>query len=227
MAGLFWQPYLQQLNMERATVMIIDDHTLTREIWATALGFDKRYEVVAATGDGKEAAEIARQKRPQLVLLDINMEPMSGFQVLAQIRKYAPGSKVIGVSMYSQPVYARKLLREGAKGYVTKSSPRAELMQAMEDVLAGKTYICKEVRDIVKYLSDSPDASEHVAAINLLSAREIEIIGYIRQGLSSKEIGARIFITPQTVEVHRHNILKKLKLKNAAALIQFISNAGW
>ncbi len=206
--------------------MIVDDHTLTREIWAKAFSLDDRYEVIATTGDGQEAVDTARDKRPQLILLDINMSPMSGFQVLTLIRRYAPASRVIGVSMYSQPVYAKKLMREGAKGYVTKSSSRAELMQAMEEVLQGKTYICQEVIKIVKNLSDAPEGSP-AAGINLLSERELEIIGYIRQGLSSKEIGAILFITPQTVEVHRHNILKKLKLKNAAALIQYINKAGW
>jgi len=206
--------------------MIVDDHTLTREIWAKALSLDERFEVIAITGDGPQAIEIAREKRPQLILLDINMSPMTGFEVLAQIRKYAPASRVIGVSMYSQPAYARKLLREGARGYVTKNSSRVELLFAIEEVMAGRSYLCKEVQDIVKSKAESAPG-EPTASINLLSERELEIIGYIRQGLSSREIGALLFITPQTVEVHRHNILKKLKIKNAAALIQFINKAGW
>ena len=206
--------------------MIIDDHTLTREVWAKALSLDERFDIIAITGDGQQAIEIAREKRPQLILLDINMTPMTGFEVLGQIRKFAPASRVIGVSMYSQPAYARKLLREGARGYVTKNSSRVELMFAIEEVMAGRSYLCKEVQDIVKSKADTPPGDMAVS-INLLSERELEIIGYIRQGLSSREIGALLFITPQTVEVHRHNILKKLKIKNAAALIQFINKAGW
>ena len=192
--------------------MIVDDHTLIRETWSFLLGRDENFEVIAEVGDGEQAVEIAKQKRPNIVLLDINMVPLNGFDILKLIRKFSPGSKVIAVSMHSQPAYAKKMLRLGARGYVTKNSPRQEMIDAINDVNEGNIYICQEVKNI---LSDQMLGEDEGAGLNLLSEREIEVINQIKDGLSSKEIADKLGISIKTVEVHRHNILKKLKVKMA------------
>lgn len=210
--------------MGKITVLIVDDHTLIRETWSFLLGRNENFEVIAEVGDGQKAIDIARDKRPNIVLLDINMTPLNGFDVLKMIRKQSPGSKVIAVSMHSQPAYAKKMLRMGAKGYVTKNSPRQEMLDAIVDVNNGNTYICQEVKNI---LSDQMLSEEdNSAGLNQLSEREIEVINQIRDGLSSKEIADRLAISIKTVEVHRHNILKKLKVKNTASLINYINSSG-
>jgi two-component system, NarL family, invasion response regulator UvrY len=210
--------------MGKITVLIVDDHTLIRETWSFLLGRNENFEVIAEAGDGQKAIDIARDKRPNIVLLDINMTPLNGFDVLKMIRKQSPGSKVIAVSMHSQPAYAKKMLRMGAKGYITKNSPRQEMLDAIIDVNNGNTYICQEVKNI---LSDQMLSEEdNTAGLNQLSEREIEVINQIRDGLSSKEIADRLAISIKTVEVHRHNILKKLKVKNTASLINYINSSG-
>ncbi|HUQ67547.1 MAG TPA: response regulator transcription factor [Flavitalea sp.] len=210
--------------MGKITVLIVDDHTLIRETWSFLLGRNENFEVIAEVGDGQKAIDIARDKRPNIVLLDINMTPLNGFDVLKMIRKQSPGSKVIAVSMHSQPAYAKKMLRMGAKGYVTKNSPRQEMLDAIMDVNNGNTYICQEVKNI---LSDQMLSEEDGSTgLNQLSEREIEVINQIRDGLSSKEIADRLAISIKTVEVHRHNILKKLKVKNTASLINYINSSG-
>ena len=210
--------------MAKISVMIVDDHTLIRETWSFLLARNENFEVIAEAGDGQKAIDIARDKRPQIVLLDINMAPLNGFDVLKMIRKLSPGSKVIAVSMHSQPAYAKKMLRLGAKGYITKNSPRQEMLDAMMEVNKGNIYICQEVKNI---LSDQMLGEEDTSAgLNQLSEREIEIINQIRDGLSSKEIADRLGISIKTVEVHRHNILKKLKVKNTASLINYINSSG-
>jgi DNA-binding NarL/FixJ family response regulator len=210
--------------MSKITVMIVDDHTLIRETWSFLLGRNENFEVIAELGDGQKAIDIARDKRPQIVLLDINMAPLNGFDVLKMIRKLSPGSKVIAVSMHSQPAYAKKMLRLGAKGYVTKNSPKQEMLDAIAEVNKGNIYICQEVKNI---LSDQMLGEEDTAAgLNQLSEREIEVINQIRDGLSSKEIADKLGISIKTVEVHRHNILKKLKVKNTASLINYINSSG-
>lgn len=210
--------------MGKISIMIVDDHTLIRETWSFLLGRNENFEVISEVGDGQEAIDIARDKRPNIVLLDINMSPLNGFDVLKMIRKLSPGSKVIAVSMHSQPAYAKKMLRLGAKGYVTKNSPRQEMIDAILEVYKGNTYICQEVKNI---LSEQMLGEEETAAgLNQLSEREIEVINQIRDGLSSKEIAERLGISIKTVEVHRHNILKKLKVKNTASLINYINSTG-
>jgi DNA-binding NarL/FixJ family response regulator len=205
--------------------MIVDDHTLIRETWSFLLGKNENFDVVAECGDGERAIELARDKRPDVVLLDINMAPMSGFDVLKMIRKYSPGSKIIGVSMHSQPAYAKKMLRLGAKGYVTKNSPRQEMLEAIAEVSNNRVFICQEVKNI---LSDQLLNSDQVNPdINNLSDREMQIVRALKEGLSSKEIASELNISLKTVEVHRHNILKKLKLKNTVSLINFINSQAF
>lgn len=210
--------------MGKITVLIVDDHTLIRETWSFLLGRNENFEVIGEVGDGQKAIDVARDKRPNIVLLDINMTPLNGFDILKMMRKQSPGSKVIAVSMHSQPAYAKKMLRLGAKGYVTKNSPRQEMLDAIMEVVRGNVYVCQEVKDILSdQMLNEEDAS---AGLNQLSEREIEVINHIRDGLSSKEIADRLAISIKTVEVHRHNILKKLKVKNTASLINYINSSG-
>ena len=211
--------------MKRVSIMIVDDHTLIRETWSFLLGKNENFEVVAECGNGERAIELARDKRPDVVLLDINMAPMSGFDVLKMIRKYSPGSKIIGVSMHSQPAYAKKMLRLGAKGYVTKNSPRSEMMQAITEVCNNHVYVCQEVKNILSEQMLNGDQAN--PDINNLSDREMQIVRALKEGLSSKEIASELNISLKTVEVHRHNVLKKLKLKNTVSLINFINSQAF
>lgn len=210
--------------MSRITIMIVDDHTLIRETWSFLLSRNESFEVIAEVGDGQQAIELARDKRPNIILLDINMAPLNGFDILKMIRKLSPGSKVIAVSMHSQPSYAKKMLRLGARGYVTKNSPRQEMLDAINEVYSGQIYICQEVKNIISVQMLGED--ENTPGLNQLSEREIEVINLIRDGLSSKEIATKLNIAIKTVEVHRHNILKKLKVKNTASLINYINASG-
>jgi len=206
--------------MEAISILIADDHKLIRDTWSFILNTDQRFKVVAECSNGEEAVEQAKQKRPQIVLMDINMTPVSGLEATKQIRKVSPGSRIIGVSMHSQPAYAKKMLQIGAKGYVTKNSSREEMFKAIMEVHKGNRYICEEVKNIIseQIMDDGPSQG-----INSLSERELQIVKLIKEGFSSKEISSQLNISLKTVEVHRHNILKKLNLKNSAALVNYIN----
>ncbi len=210
--------------MQKVSILIADDHKLIRETWSYILNNDPRFEVVAECGDSEQAVEVARTKRPQIVLMDINMTPISGFEATEKIRKVSPASKIIGVSMHSQPAYAKKMLQIGARGYVTKNSSKEEMIKAILEVQNGNKYICDEIKNNISELvleenKDTPN-------VNALTEREIQIINLIKEGFSSKEIATQLNISLKTVEVHRHNILKKLKLKNSASLVNFINNTA-
>jgi two-component system, NarL family, invasion response regulator UvrY len=211
--------------MKRVSIMIVDDHTLIRETWSYLLAKNEKFDVVAECGNGQRAIELARDKRPDVILLDINMAPMSGFDVLKMIRKFSPTSRIIGVSMHSQPAYAKKMLRLGAKGYVTKNSSRTEMMEAIEAVSNNQIFVCQEVKNILseQMLNGDPANPD----INNLSDREMQIVRALKEGHSSKEIALELNISLKTVEVHRHNVLKKLKLKNTVSLINFINSQAF
>lgn len=207
--------------MSKINILIADDHKLIRETWSYILNNDSRFQVVGECGDAQEAVDLARTKRPHVVLMDINMSPFSGLEATQRIRKVSPGSKVIGVSMHSQPAYAKKMLQMGARGYVTKNSSKEEMIKAILEVNQGNKYICEEIKNIIseQLLEEREDSPN----INALTEREMQIINFIKEGLSSKEIATNLSISLKTVEVHRHNILKKLKLKNSASLVNFIN----
>ncbi|MBL7756329.1 MAG: response regulator transcription factor, partial [Chitinophagaceae bacterium] len=154
----------------------------------------------------------------------VNMSPVNGFDATKQIHRLSPESRIIAVSMHTMPAYAKRMLQLGAMGYVTKNSSKEEMISAIVEVRAGKKYICEEVKNILA--QQELDEDSEVADLNNLSRREIDIIKLIKEGLSSKEIAQQLDISLKTVEVHRYNVLKKLKLKNTAALVNFINAKG-
>jgi|SRR5450631_2140407 len=208
--------------MKKISIMIVDDHTLIREAWSYLLGRHENFDIVAECANGEHAIELAKTTRPDIVLLDINMAPLNGFEVLKSISRFSPASRIIGVSMHSEPVYARKLLRLGAKGFVTKNSTRSEMMEAIRAVIRGEIFICSEVKNMLsgKFLQQD----EQEPDINILSERELQVVQLISGGHTSKEIAEDLHISPKTVEVHRHNVLRKMKLKNTICLLNYISS---
>jgi len=207
--------------MRRITILLVDDHKLIRDSWAYILNNDPRFTVIGQAGNADEAVAIAKDKHPGIVLMDINMQPVDGFETTKRIHHHSPASKIIGVSMYSLPAYAKKLLQNGAMGYVTKNSSKEEMIDAIMEVSDGHTYICNEIKTILAYqqLEDNNAPRE----MNSLTQREMDIVLLIKEGHSSREIAEKLDITYKTVEVHRYNILKKLNLKNTASLVNFIN----
>lgn len=210
--------------MEKISLLLIDDHKMIRESWSIILSTDSRFEIVGDTSDVELAVELAKSKRPDIVLMDINMAPVNGFDATKLMLREVPELQILAISMHSMPAYARRMFQMGARGYVTKNSSKDELVTAILEVKAGNKYICEEIKNIVAQQeleedSDHPD-------MNLLSRREIDVVQLIKEGLSSKEIAKRLDISLKTVEVHRYNILRKLKLNNTAALVNFINAQG-
>ena len=208
--------------MKKLTLIIVDDHKLLREMWGRIFADNKDIEVVGESGEFNDAIELIKIKRPDIVLMDINLPPASGMDAVPLIRKFTPGTKIIAVSTHNQPAYAKKMLQLGAKGYVTKNSSSQEMFKAINEVMTGKIYVCSEIKDIISSQMFNDETIFHNAEV--LSLREIEIVKFIREGYSSKEIAANLYISVRTVEVHRRNILKKLNLKNTASLINYTNN---
>jgi DNA-binding NarL/FixJ family response regulator len=207
--------------MKKISIVVVDDHKLIREMWTRIFLDNSEIEIVGDCGGFEEAIEMIKLKRPDIVLLDINLQQASGLDAVPLIRKFSPGTRIIAVSMHSQLVYAKKMLQLGAKAYVTKNSSHLEIFKAVEEVMKGGIYICSEIKEILSAQVMLSEPGETVS--QQLSLREIDVIKLIKEGLSSKEIASKLMLSIRTVEVHRHNILKKLKLNNTAALINYIN----
>ena len=139
--------------MEQQTpiaLIIVDDHAMIRQTWKMLLEKDPRINVVAECASGEEAIAMAALLQPDVLLMDINMQPINGFEATRTILQKNPQIKIIGVSINNQPSYARNMLDLGAKGYVTKNSSREEMIFAIFEVCNGKEYICKEIQQKMK-----------------------------------------------------------------------------
>lgn len=126
-------------------VIIVDDHELVRQTWRMLLHNQNSITVIKECSSGTEAIYEAKASNPHIILMDINMTPVNGFEATRKILKTAPHIKIIGVSINNQPSYARNIIQLGAKGYVTKNSSREEMIKAIHEVMSGHIYICKEV----------------------------------------------------------------------------------
>ena len=209
--------------MKKITIIIVDDHKLVAEMWAELIGTDEHFSVIHILNDTTDASmEIISKKRPDVVIMDINIAPMSGIDATKVVKKLSPGTRIIGVSMHNQPSFAKRMLRNGATAYVTKSSNKTEMFEAIESVVVGKTYVCKEIQE---NLAKQVLVEDSGGDISKLTEREMQVLKLIKEGLSSKEIAKELFLSYRTIEVHRSNILKKLNLKNTPSLIKFINDS--
>src|SRR6476469_10134095 len=122
---------------------------------------EKNNKVIAESGSGEDAVELAKQLRPNIVIMDINLPGINSIEATQQIRKFSPGSKILGVSLHTQPTYARKMIQKGAMGYVTKNSSREEMFKAILEIQNGRKYICDEIKTILSQQmvnGDNPQA---------------------------------------------------------------------
>ena len=133
------------MDIETIRIIIVDDHQLVRQAWKTLLHGVQGIEIIQECSSGAEVISIAPSLNPHIILMDINMTPLDGFEVTRKILQTSPEIKIIGISINNQPVYARKIMQLGASGYVTKNSSKEEMIRAIHEVSKGKTYICQEV----------------------------------------------------------------------------------
>lgn len=207
---------------KKIRIVIADDHLLIAETWATLINMDPDFEVVKVFDNTQSLIEEISELKPDIAILDININPFSGIEATKMIRRLAPGTKIIGVSMHNQPSFAKKMMRNGAMGYVTKSSNKNEMYEAIRAVMRGEKFICAEIqRNITNQVLMDDDDNK----LSRLTEREIEIIKLIKNGSTNKEIAEKLFLSPRTVETHRARILKKLDLKNSLSLVKYINES--
>lgn len=207
---------------KKVRIIIVDDHRLVAETWATLINIDPEFEVVKVYDNTKMMIAEISEILPDIAILDINTSTDSGLEATSMIKKLAPDTKIIGVSIYNQPSFAKKMIRNGAMGYVTKHTSKVEMYEAIRSVMKGEKYICPEIQ---KKITDPSQPEEENKKLFTLTDREIEIIRLIRNGSSNKAIAEILYLSPRTVETHRAKILKKLGLKNSLLLVKFVNDS--
>lgn len=202
--------------MNEIKLIIADDHELFRKGLAELLRKHDDIKIVKSVADGFEFMELLNsQFEADIVLLDITMPNMDGFQVLKELKALASDIKPIVISMHNDGNYIAKCAKMGAYGYLLKNTDESELIFAIRTVNNGKKYFSAEISEKMINFMSTQSISE-----NVLTNKETEVLELISKGLTNKEIAAKLFVSSRTIETHRANILKKLEVKNTAELIK-------
>ena len=209
--------------MKPIRVLLADDHTLVRAGIRALLNAIEGVEVIAEAGNGREALQLIMELHPDIVVLDITMPGLGGFEVLADATKQFPDLRVIVLTVHDAGEYAMQALRAGAAGFLPKSAAANELQEAIETVSRGDTYVSDEVsrRTLLEY---SKGPTENPLA--RLTPRQREILTLIAEGKNTKDIGRTLNISVKTVESHRAQLMERLDIHDVASLVRYAVKMG-
>jgi len=215
--------------MSNVKIMIADDHQLVTDGLVALLSDKEEYEVITTVKNGYEAIKKVEVLQPDLVLMDIDMPMMDGLQATEEIKRRFPHVKVILLSMHKEKSLIQKAMKIGADGYQVKNADREDFFKCIANVLENKKCFCEEVLQMLEVQlagkAHSHFQNESVSAYDLTD-REVEILTHIAEGLNNREIGDKLFISQNTVDTHRKNIMRKLEVNNVAGLIKFAMKTG-
>jgi len=207
-------------------IMLADDHSVLRHGLSKSFQNEKDMEVIAQAKDGRSAVELAKELIPDVVIMDIGMPDLNGIEATRQITQDCPRVKIIGLSMHSSKNFIIEMFKAGASGYLLKDCEFDELVNAIRIVVSNKTYISPSISDIVveNYMRQFPESKN--SAFSILSKREREVLQLLTEGKTTKQIAKKLHISPKTVEVHRLNIMSKLKIDSIAQLTKYAIQEG-
>src|SRR5688572_17172408 len=205
---------------KKIRVLICDDHTLFREGIRAILSTDPGVEITGEAGDGRKAVEEALRLLPDVVLMDVSMPALIGYEAIREIVREQPRMRILVLTMYEEEDIIRRCLRAGAAGYIVKDAPAAQLLEAVHTVHEGGQFLSPRVlKKVVTGYTD--DASPPETRYDTLSAREREVLKLLAEGYSVKEIATRLNLSVKTAEAHKYNLMRKLDLHDRTGLIKY------
>lgn len=217
------------MSAKQIHIMIVDDHQIIIDGLKSLLSGIKNLSIVAEANTGKDAIDALSKTPVDIVLMDIEMPGMNGWDATKIITSCYPHTKVIALTTFSEKAIVKKMLNAGASGYILKNIKKETLLEAIGVVHCGEQYFSSEIALALL----KPSAEEIIIpkkqaslSVNLLSSREIEVLKLIADGLSNTEIGEKLFISPKTVKAHRENIMKKLDLHKVVELVRYAIDNG-
>lgn len=215
------------MSQDSLRVVIADDHSVVRQGIRGVLEQVDGLEVVGEAGDGAEALSMVSELSPDVVVLDVNMPEKSGLEVTMQLREDAHPARVLILSMHDDPEYVLQAVRSGADGYVLKDVSPAELRDAVAAVHEGRDYFTARVtQQLSVALRKEIEEEQLRTRLGSLTNREREVLLLVAEGLTNREIGEQLEISPRTVETHRERVMGKLRIRTVAGLTRFVVEHG-
>lgn len=200
---------------EMIKVLLVDDHELVRSGIEALLNAFEDINVIAVCDCGEKALQVVAHDAPDVVLMDVNMPGMGGFEACRRILQGFPGVKIIGLSVHNAGPIPQQLLKLGVEGFVSKASPVSEMVTAIRTVMAGRRYLCQDVASNLVFESIE---SEEASPFFQLSQREAEVAQMILRGKGIQEIAEALTLSDKTVNTYRYRLYAKLKIKNDVEL---------
>ena len=214
--------------MERITVLLAEDHTIVREGLRVLLEAEGDIEVVGEAQTGRQAVQLAKGLRPDVVVMDIAMPRLNGLEATRQILKAVPATRVLILSAHSEDEYIRQVVLLGAAGYLIKQTSGDFLSKAIREVQKGNSFFSPPIANRLRGLClEAPDRlSVRQKREAALSSREVEVLQLVAEGKANKQVAVELGISIKTVEKHRQHLMSKLDLHNTAALTRYAIAAG-
>ncbi|WP_119789487.1 response regulator transcription factor [Flavobacterium anhuiense] len=210
--------------MNPVNLLIADDHTMFLQGITALLEQEPNITVIDKAINGIEALEIVKKGVVDFVILDISMPEMDGIELSKILKKQYPNVKILIVSTHSNVMVVSRLIRIGVNGYLLKNAEKVELLKAINTIASGENYFAEELEE--KHLSNSSRIEKQVSNLTELSSREKEILVLIAHEYNTAEIAEKTFISLNTVNTHRRNLLSKLNAKNTAGLVKYAVENG-
>lgn len=213
--------------MEKLRVLLAEDIEILRKGLRALLSAYPDVEIIGESADGIEAVELVEQLGPQVVLMDLSMPRMEGAEAIAEIKRRRPRTRVLALTAYMEGDLVRRTLMAGADGYLLKNVPAEELVMAIRRVAEGRPYVSPEVASLlIESFLDRGGEPGPQNDDGLITGREREVLSLIASGLTCKEIGLRLDLSPKTVDTHKVNIKRKLGARTTAELIVYAIERG-
>lgn len=202
------------------TIIIADDHTMFRQGLISLLQEEENITVVGEASNGKEALTLLEKQEADVLLLDIEMPEVDGFDVLRNLKKKHNTTKVLALTMHTSTEFVKNIIKAGADGYLQKDAEKSNLIEAIKQIVTQGSYYTPQIAALL--LNDLKKEIPNTA----ISPREKEVIQLIVDGNTTKEIAKKLYLSKHTIESHRQNILSKLQLKNSAELVKYAIQKG-